>query len=85
MDQLQVLKLPSMAKFNAGFLKCNHSFEEVCVGPAKASYELRMMKVRLHILLLNSLYYKFQVHLRGLLAWLCNQGVMLLVAACTPL
>eukprot|EP00268_Persea_americana_P042446 TRINITY_DN4247_c0_g1_i7.p1 TRINITY_DN4247_c0_g1~~TRINITY_DN4247_c0_g1_i7.p1 ORF type:complete len:606 (-),score=119.34 TRINITY_DN4247_c0_g1_i7:352-2169(-) len=45
MDQLQVLKLPSMAKFNAGFLKCNHSFEEVCVGPAKASYELRMMKM----------------------------------------
>ncbi|KAF5937431.1 hypothetical protein HYC85_024937 [Camellia sinensis] len=27
MDQLQVLRLPSMAKFNAGFLHCNQSFE----------------------------------------------------------
>ncbi|KAK3036888.1 hypothetical protein RJ639_031506 [Escallonia herrerae] len=44
MDQLQVLRLPSMAKFNAGFLQCNQSFEE-CVGPSKASYEQRMMKM----------------------------------------
>ncbi|XP_011042440.1 PREDICTED: guanylate-binding protein 4-like isoform X1 [Populus euphratica] len=45
MDQLQVLRLPSMAKFNAGFLQCNQSFEHECVGPSKANYELRMMKM----------------------------------------
>ncbi|GFZ13589.1 guanylate-binding family protein [Actinidia rufa] len=45
MDQLQVLRLPSMAKFNAGFLQCNQSFEMECVGPSKISYERRMMKV----------------------------------------
>ncbi|GKV20144.1 hypothetical protein SLEP1_g30305 [Rubroshorea leprosula] len=45
MDQLQVLKLPSMAKFNAGFLQCNQSFEQECVGPSKANYEQRMMKM----------------------------------------
>lgn len=45
MDHLQVLRLPSMAKFNAGFLQCNESFEIECVGPAKESYERRMSKV----------------------------------------
>ncbi|KAJ9172026.1 hypothetical protein P3X46_015316 [Hevea brasiliensis] len=45
MDQLQVLRLPSMAKFNAGFLQCNQSFERECVGPSKANYEQRMMKM----------------------------------------
>ncbi|XP_044487694.1 guanylate-binding protein 4-like isoform X2 [Mangifera indica] len=45
MDQLQVLKLPSMAKFNAGFLQCNQSFNRECVGPSKANYEQRMMKM----------------------------------------
>ncbi|OMP08821.1 hypothetical protein COLO4_06092 [Corchorus olitorius] len=45
MDQLQVLRLPSMAKFNAGFLQCNQSFEQECVGPSKASYEQRMVKM----------------------------------------
>ena len=45
MDQLQVLRLPSMAKFNAGLLKCNHSFEHDCVGPSKTNYGQRMMKV----------------------------------------
>lgn len=45
MDQLQVLRLPSMAKFNAGFLLCNRSFEKECVGPSKTSYENRMMKM----------------------------------------
>lgn len=45
MDQLQVLRLPSMAKFNAGFLQCNQSFEQECVGPAKTNYEHRMMKM----------------------------------------
>ncbi|KAK1373072.1 Guanylate-binding protein 4 [Heracleum sosnowskyi] len=45
MDQLQVLRLPSMAKFNAGFLQCNRSFEKECVGPSKISYENRMMKM----------------------------------------
>lgn len=45
MDQLQALRLPSMAKFNAGFLQCNQSFQQSCVGPSKATYELRMMKM----------------------------------------
>ncbi|XP_043713776.1 guanylate-binding protein 4-like isoform X2 [Telopea speciosissima] len=45
MDQLQVLRLPSMAKFNAGFLQCNQSFEAECIGPSKMSYEQRMMKM----------------------------------------
>ncbi|WRX10390.1 Guanylate-binding protein/Atlastin [Theobroma cacao] len=45
MDQLQVLRLPSMAKFNAGFLQCNQSFEQECIGPSKTSYEQRMMKM----------------------------------------
>ncbi|KAL9395766.1 hypothetical protein Peur_010019 [Populus x canadensis] len=45
MDQLQVLRLPSMAKFNAGFLQCNQSFERECVGPSKANYENRMIKM----------------------------------------
>lgn len=45
MDQLQVLRLPSMAKFNAGFLQCNQSFEEDCVGPSKKNYEQRMAKM----------------------------------------
>lgn len=45
MDQLQVLRLPSMAKFSAGFLQCNQSFELECVGPSKANYEQRMTKM----------------------------------------
>ncbi|XWS76326.1 hypothetical protein CRYUN_Cryun01aG0166400 [Craigia yunnanensis] len=45
MDQLQVLRLPSMAKFNAGLLQCNQSFERECIGPSKANYEQRMMKM----------------------------------------
>uniref|UniRef100_A0A0D3GN08 GB1/RHD3-type G domain-containing protein n=2 Tax=Oryza TaxID=4527 RepID=A0A0D3GN08_9ORYZ len=45
MEHLQSLKLPSMAKFNAGFLRCNQSFEMECVGPAKESYERRMSKM----------------------------------------
>ncbi|XP_028788598.1 guanylate-binding protein 4-like [Neltuma alba] len=45
MDQLQVLRLPTMAKFNAGFLQCNQSFEHECIGPSKTNYEERMMKM----------------------------------------
>ncbi|XP_042515467.1 guanylate-binding protein 4-like [Macadamia integrifolia] len=45
MDHLQALRLPSMAKFNAGFLHCNQSFEAECVGPSKMSYEQRMIKM----------------------------------------
>ena len=45
MDKLQVLRLPSMAKFNAGFHQCNQSFEKECVGPSKTIYEKRMIKV----------------------------------------
>jgi hypothetical protein len=47
MEHLQVLKLPSMAKFDAGFLLCNQSFEMDCIGPAKESYQRRMSKVYL--------------------------------------
>ncbi|QHO23109.1 Guanylate-binding protein [Arachis hypogaea] len=45
MDQLQVLRLPSMAKFDAGFQQCNHSFGHECLGPAKTNYKQRMMKM----------------------------------------
>nr|XP_009786589.1 PREDICTED: guanylate-binding protein 4-like [Nicotiana sylvestris]XP_016497800.1 PREDICTED: guanylate-binding protein 4-like [Nicotiana tabacum] len=45
MDELQTLRLPSMAKFNAGFLQCNQSFARECVGPSKSNYEQRMMKM----------------------------------------
>ncbi|KAJ1385526.1 P-loop containing nucleoside triphosphate hydrolase [Sesbania bispinosa] len=45
MDQLQVLRLPSLAKFNAGFQQCNNSFEHECVGPSKTNYVQRMMKM----------------------------------------
>ncbi|KAI0497733.1 hypothetical protein KFK09_020967 [Dendrobium nobile] len=45
MDHLQALRLPSMAKFNAGFLQCNQSFEKDCVGPSKKSYEQRISKM----------------------------------------
>ncbi|XP_010923494.1 uncharacterized protein [Elaeis guineensis] len=45
MDELQVLRLPSMAKFNAGFLQCNRSFEKDCVGPSKEAYEKRIVKM----------------------------------------
>eukprot|EP01018_Ginkgo_biloba_P011621 Gb_08687 [translate_table: standard] len=45
MDGLQDLKLPSMAKFNAGFIQCNRSFEEVCHGPSKDIYEQRILKM----------------------------------------
>ena len=45
MDHLQALRLPSMAKFNAGFVYCNQSFEHQCVGPSKQNYEQRLTKV----------------------------------------
>ncbi|WMV36215.1 hypothetical protein MTR67_029600 [Solanum verrucosum] len=45
MDELQSLRLPSMAKFNTGFLLCNQSFERECVGPSKSNYEQRMIKM----------------------------------------
>lgn len=45
MDELQALRLPSMAKFNASFLQCNQSFERECVGPSNSYYQQRMMKV----------------------------------------
>lgn len=45
MDRLQALRLPSMAKFNAGFVYCNQSFEQQCVGPSKQNYEQRLTKV----------------------------------------
>ncbi|KAJ0532726.1 putative guanylate-binding protein domain superfamily [Helianthus annuus] len=45
MDQLQVLRLPSMAKFNACFLQCNQSYGKECVRPSKTIYEQRMVKM----------------------------------------
>nr|GEW30554.1 guanylate-binding family protein [Tanacetum cinerariifolium] len=45
MDQLQILRLPSLAKFNAGFLQCNQCFETECVGPSKTVYKQRMVKM----------------------------------------
>ncbi|XLR50614.1 hypothetical protein HN51_001323, partial [Arachis hypogaea] len=43
-DRIQVLRLPSMAKFNAGLQNCNHSFEHECVELSKTNYEQCMMK-----------------------------------------
>ncbi|XP_042387309.1 guanylate-binding protein 4-like [Zingiber officinale] len=45
MDHLQVMRLPSMAKFNDGFLHCNQTFESECVGPSKEMYEQKMTKM----------------------------------------
>ncbi|THU73951.1 hypothetical protein C4D60_Mb04t28250 [Musa balbisiana] len=45
MDHLQVMRLPSMAKFSAGFLQCNETFERQCVGPSKELYKQKMMKM----------------------------------------
>ncbi|XP_039684133.1 guanylate-binding protein 4 isoform X2 [Medicago truncatula] len=45
MDQLQILRLPSLAKFNAGFLQCNHSFDHECIGPSKTNYVTRINKM----------------------------------------
>ncbi|WOK99419.1 guanylate-binding protein 4-like [Canna indica] len=45
MDHLQVMRLPSMAKFNAGFLQCNQTFERECVGPSKEMYKQKMNKM----------------------------------------
>ncbi|CAA6653677.1 unnamed protein product [Spirodela intermedia] len=45
MDQLQVLRLPTLAKFNAGLLQCNQSFKVGCVGPSKTIYEQKMSKM----------------------------------------
>ncbi|KAL4396859.1 hypothetical protein AHAS_Ahas01G0134000 [Arachis hypogaea] len=44
-DRIQVLRLPSMAKFNAGLQNCNHSFEHECVELSKTNYEQCMMKM----------------------------------------
>uniref|UniRef100_A0A0D3C5D4 Uncharacterized protein n=1 Tax=Brassica oleracea var. oleracea TaxID=109376 RepID=A0A0D3C5D4_BRAOL len=44
MDHLQALRLPSMAKFNAGFMYCNQSSEKQCGGPSKQNYEQRLTK-----------------------------------------
>ena len=63
MDQLQVLRLPSMAKFNAGLQKCNTSFELECVGPSKTNYERRMIKVG-HV---NSVFSFFYWYFWGIL------------------
>ncbi|XP_010527336.1 PREDICTED: guanylate-binding protein 4 [Tarenaya hassleriana] len=45
MDHLQTLRLPSMAKFNAGIQHCNQSFEQQCVGPSRQNYEQRLTKM----------------------------------------
>ncbi|URD95157.1 GTP binding protein [Musa troglodytarum] len=45
MDHLQVMRLPSMAKFNASFLQCNETFERQCVGPSKELYKQKMIKM----------------------------------------
>ncbi|XP_042387311.1 guanylate-binding protein 4-like [Zingiber officinale] len=45
MDSLQVMRLPSMAKFNNGFLRCNQTFERECIGPSKEMYKKKMTKM----------------------------------------
>lgn len=63
MDQLHVLKLPSMEKINEGFQQCNQNFERECVGPAKKIYEQQMMKVRhlSSIFLLVQVFFNFVI------------------------
>lgn len=45
MDQHQVLRLPSMAKLNTGFIQCSQSFDHECVEPSGTNSEQSMMKV----------------------------------------
>ncbi|XP_074572763.1 uncharacterized protein LOC141829239 [Curcuma longa] len=45
MDSLQVMRLPSMAKFNNGFFRCNQTFERECIGPSKEMYKKKMTKM----------------------------------------
>lgn len=46
-DKLQAMRLPSMAKFDAGVLRCNTTVETSCFGPSKTSYHERLQKVGL--------------------------------------
>ena len=83
MDQLQVLRLPSMAKFNAGFLTCNETFQQQCVGPSKASYENRMMKVVFHVLCCSTLDVIFRVQFGFIsLIYLMFQRSLLSIITC---
>ncbi|KAL2635536.1 hypothetical protein R1flu_007015 [Riccia fluitans] len=45
MDKLQTLKLPSMAKFEAGVAACNRSYGASCLGPSKAQLRQRLDKM----------------------------------------
>ncbi|XP_022758314.1 atlastin-3-like isoform X3 [Durio zibethinus] len=75
MDQLQVLRLPSMAKFNAGFLQCNQSFERGCIGPSKANYEQRMTKMEFHsVLPIKSVREHFKMNLSLMLELMKMMG-----------
>ncbi|CAN6441127.1 unnamed protein product [Victoria cruziana] len=74
MDQLQALRLPSMAKFNAGFLQCNKSFQDECVGPSKANYEQRMTKM---LMKSRSLFIKEYNH--RLFNWLVAFSLVMVV------
>ena len=46
MDQLQSQRLPTLAKFDAGLLQCNQSFQMECIGPHKVDYDQKLSKVR---------------------------------------
>ncbi|KAL8138983.1 LOW QUALITY PROTEIN: hypothetical protein V2J09_004984 [Rumex salicifolius] len=75
MDQLQVLRLPSMAKFTDGSVQCNQSFEQQCVGPSKANYQLRMSK-----LLGKSLSMFIREYNNRLFNWLVAFSLVMVVA-----
>ncbi|OAE18763.1 hypothetical protein AXG93_2396s1140 [Marchantia polymorpha subsp. ruderalis] len=45
MDSLQTLRLPSMAKFEAGVAACNRSYEVSCLGPSKKLFKQRLDKM----------------------------------------
>ncbi|KAL3683680.1 hypothetical protein R1sor_001702 [Riccia sorocarpa] len=44
-DKLQTLKLPSMAKFEAGVARCNRSFDDSCFGASKTQIKQRLDKM----------------------------------------
>ncbi|EFJ35720.1 hypothetical protein SELMODRAFT_438593 [Selaginella moellendorffii] len=46
-EEMQDLRLPSMAKFTAGLKECNQTFELSCMGPSKPSYRERLSKMML--------------------------------------
>lgn len=45
LDYLENMRLPSLAKFDAGYARCNRSAEAACFGPSKEYYQERLKKM----------------------------------------